>query len=242
MARTRRRSAAAGLVVFLLLGVLVAVGLYVGDRYAHDRAERESASQLQDQLGTPTPPSVYVAGWPFLTQVLARHLKTVHVVADGIGTSSSAGGSTVPVAHADLVLTDVTSPDWFQTMTADRVEGTALMKYADLGSLSSVPLTYAGGGRLQVEQSTSFFGTSVMALVTGTPRLDVGAQTITLADPKVSIAGRELPDAVATALLAAVLKPIPVTGLPFGLTLSSVSAEDDGLHLGLEGDRIEFRR
>ncbi|WP_375431176.1 DUF2993 domain-containing protein [uncultured Friedmanniella sp.] len=242
-AKRRRNAAGVGLLVFLLLGVLVAVGLFAADRYALGRTERESAAQLRGQLGTPTVPTVEVEGWPFLTQVLARDLKRVHVVADGIGAApTAASGSTVRVSRADLVLTDVTSSDWFQTMTAQHVEGTALMEYAELGSLSSVPLTYAGDGRLRVEQSTSFFGASVTALVTGTPRLDVDAQTIILADPTISVAGIELPEATAAALLRALVKPIPVTGLPFNLTLSSLAAEDDGLHAGLEGNKVDFHR
>lgn len=243
MAGTRRRRGGAGLLVLLVLVVLVALGLFVGDRYALGRAERTAADQLQGQLGTPAAPAVDIGGWPFLTQVLTRHLNTVHVVADGVSAGpSGTGGRAVHVSHTDLVLADVTSPDWFQTMTARHAEGSALMAYADLGSLSSVPLTYAGNGRLQVEQSTSFFGTSVKALVTGTPRLDVGTQTITLADPTIAVGGVELPEATAAALLQAVVRPIPVSGLPFGLTLSSVRAEDDGLHLGLQGDDVQFHR
>jgi hypothetical protein len=244
MARTRRRRAAGvGLLVFLLLGVLVAVALFAGDRYALGRTERAAAAQLQDQLGTPAAPSVTIAGWPFLTQVLRQDLKSVHVVADGSGAApAGAGGGAVRVGHTDLVLTDVTSSDWFQTMTARHAEGTALVAYGNVGSLASVPLTYAGAGRLQVAKSTSFFGTTVEALVTGTPRLNVTAQTITLADPTVKVGGVDLPDSTSGALLQALVRPIPVEGLPFGLTLSSVSAEDDGLHLGLQGDKLTFHR
>ena len=242
-AAPRSRAAGVSLVVLLLVGVLVAVGLYAGDGYALGRTERAAQAQLQSQLGTPSAPSVDIERRPFLTQVLARHLRSVHVVADGVGTASTGGsGSSVPVQHTDLVLSDVTTSDWFTTMTARHVDGTALLAYADLGTLSSTPLSYAGDGKMKIEQTTSFFGAQVRALVTGTPRLDVDAQTITLADPTLSIGGLDLPAATAAALLATLVKPIPVEGLPFGLTLSSVAAEDDGLHLGLKGDQVEFRR
>lgn len=243
MAQTRRRSSAGvGLAVFLLLGALVVVGLYAGDRYVLGRTEREAAAQLQTQLGTPQPPSVQVAGWPFLTQVAARHVRSVRVIADDVGTASSGGGTSVPVAHTDLVLTDVTSPDWFQTMTAAQVAGTALVAYGNVGLLSNVPLAYAGDGRLRADTSATVFGAQIHAQITGTPQLDVRAQTITLGDAKVQVGGTTLPDVVSDALLRAVLKPIPVAGLPFGLTLSSVAAEDDGLHVGLEGTDVELRR
>lgn len=242
-AKRRGNGGRVALVVFLLLGVLVAVGLYAGDGYALRRAESATATQLQSQLGTPNAPSVDIEGRPFLTQVVARHLRTVHVVADDVGTAGTgSGASAVPVQHTDLVLSDVTTTDWFHTMTAKHVDGTALLAFGDLGKLSSVPLTYAGDGRLQVAQTTSVFGAQVKALVTGTPRLDVDAQTITLADAKLSLGGVEVPDVAAAALLKTLLTPIPVEGLPFELTLSSVTAEDDGLHLGLQGNDVEFRR
>ena len=71
------------LLVLLLLGG----GLYFGDRYAEQRAERETAAELQAQLGTPTPPAVDIEGPPFLTQVAARSVGTVRVVADDIPAS-----------------------------------------------------------------------------------------------------------------------------------------------------------
>ena len=51
--------------------MLLLAGLYVGDRYAHRRAEQQVAALLQSQLGTPQPPTVDIEGFPFLTQVAA---------------------------------------------------------------------------------------------------------------------------------------------------------------------------
>jgi len=235
----RRRGAGTGLLVFLLIGVVIAGGLYALDRYAAGRVERQAAAQLQTELGTPTTPTVDVTGWPFLTQVVTQHLRSVHVVADDVG---GGGASTVPVAHTDLVLTGVHSTDWFHTMTADHAEGTALVDYADLGAVSTAPLTYAGDGRLRVVQKTSFFGTDLEATVTGTPQLDVRDQTLTLADPQVSLGSVAIPQGTADALLQSIVRPIPVTGLPFGLTLSSVTAADDGLHVGVVGDHVPLQR
>ena len=62
-----------------------------------------------------------IAGFPFLTQVAVGSIRTVHVVGDQLG---SANDAPLVVAHADLVLTDVTSDDWFATMTAGHAEGT----------------------------------------------------------------------------------------------------------------------
>lgn len=243
MARKRGNGSAVALVVLLLVGVLVAIGLYLGDAYVLRRTERAAAGELQGQLGTPTAPAVDIEGRPFLTQAVGRRLRTVHVVADDVGTASTGSNvTTVPVQHVDLVLSDVTTTDWYQTMKARRVDGTALLAYSDLGTLSSVPLTYAGGGRLQAEQKVTIIGANLTATVTGTPQLDVGAQTITLGDPQISLGSVNIPQGTADALLRTIVKPIQVDGLPFGLTLSSVSAEDDALHAGLQGGDVTFSR
>jgi hypothetical protein len=239
MARRRGSSAAVGFVVVLVVAVLVALGLFFADRYAANRVEREAAGRLQSELDTPVAPSVDVEGWPFLTQVVGRHVRSVHVVADDLGTG---GSSTVPVAHADLVLTDITSDDWFQTMTARHAEGTARLDYADLGSVAGAPLTYTGNGRVQVRSSTSLAGLTIEATVTGTPQLDAGSQSITLGDPDVRVAGLDLPGATGDALVRTLVKPIPVSGLPFGLRLRSMAPADDGLHVGLQGDGLQLTR
>ena len=56
------------------------------------------------------------------------------------------------------------------------------------------------------------------------------------------MAGYTLPDVVAQQLIKAVVRPIPLEGIPFELRVSSVDAEDDGLHVGLEGRDIPVRR
>ena len=239
MARRRGRGWAVGLVVLLVVAALAVVGLSVGDGYAEERVEREASRQLQSELGLPTAPRVDVEGSPFLPQVAAQRLRSVHVVADDLPRSSR---STVPIAHVDLVLTDVTTDDWFRTLTAARAEGTARVDYPALAEVAGLPLTYAGGGRLQTRASSSVFGLNVAATVTGTPRLDVAEQTIVLADPDVRVIGVDLPKPAARALVAGVTRPIPVTGLPFGLRLTSITPEDDGLHVSLQGDDVPVSR
>ena len=238
MAARRRRSRATGLVVLLVVAALAVVGLYLGDRYAEDRVERDEASQLQTDLGTSAAPVVDVEGWPFLTQVAARRVDRVHVVADDL----VGGGSPVPVEHLDLVLTDVTTRDWYQTLEAAYAEGTAQLDYDALTTLTKVPLTSAGGGRVQLERRTSLFGTDVVARVTGTPLLDVEAQTVTLADPEMRVGDVQLPAATAEALLRTVVQPIPLTGLPLGLRIGGLEATETGVVAQVTGTAVVLRR
>ena len=112
------------------------------------------------------------------------------------------------------MLTDVSSTDWFATMTVSHAEGTARIDYPALQAVAGAPLTYVGNGRLQIVQTATIVGREVKAEITGRPELDAEAQTITLTDPEITVAGVELPGFTADALLRALLKPIPVTGDP----------------------------
>ena len=225
--------------VVLLVLILLGGGLYLGDRYAEQRAERQAAARLQSQLGTPDRPTVDIEGRPFLTQVVARSVGRVRMVADDI---PAAGDGTLPVAHADLVLTDITSADRYATMTVSHAEGSARIDYAALQAVAGAPLTYVGNGRLQIVNTTTVLGREVEAEITGRPQLDAEDQTITLTDPEITVAGVDLPGFTADALLRALLKPIPVTGIPLDLRLSSIDPQDDGLYAGVVGDGITLTR
>lgn len=237
--RTRRSSALPALLVVVLVLALIGGGLYLADGYTERRAEREAAVALQQQLGTPTPPAVDIEGRPFLTQVVARSVGTVRVVADNI---PATGDGTLPVAHADLVLTDITSTDWFASMTVSHAEGTARIDYAALQGVAGVPLSYVGNGRLQILSTATVVGREVQATIIGAPRLNAEDQTITLSDPEITVAGVDLPGFTADALLRALLKPIPVTGVPLGLRLTSIDPQDSGLYAGVAGDAILITR
>jgi hypothetical protein len=232
---SRRRSGLTFLIVLVVLAGLVVAGLYAADGWARQRVEGQIAAQLQKSFATPAPPAVTIEGSPFLTQLATRNVQQVHVVADDLGTTNN---SALPIAHADLIISDTTTTDWFQTMTASHIEGTGLVDYAALQRVANMPLSYAGEGRIRTESTTTIFGRSVVAQITGVPKLDAEKQEISLSDPKITVAGVNLPEFSAEALLRAVLKPIPVTGLPLGLGLSSVAAEENSLRVGVVADQV----
>jgi uncharacterized glyoxalase superfamily protein PhnB len=234
----RHRSALTFVAVVVLLAGLLAAGLYGADRWAQQRIERQAAENLHTALATPGEPDVSIEGFPFLSQVATRNVRQMHVIADDLGITAD---NTLAVAHLDLLLTDVMTTDWFETMTAAHGEGTALIDYAALERVATVPLSYAGQGRIQMETTTTLFGARVVAQITGSPRLEPGEQTITLADPTIKVADVNLPDFAATALIRTVIKPIPLKGLPLGLAATSVAAEADGLRIGVAADDVPLQ-
>jgi hypothetical protein len=237
MAR-RRSGVLPWLVVLVLVTGLLTAGLVVGDRWARATVEQRVAEQLQVSLGTPERPRVAIAGFPFLMQVLNRDVRAVQVGADDLGKGNDA---LLPVHHGDFTVTDVTSKDWYRTMTAGHIEGVALLSYDDLAKLANVPISYVSDGRVEIDVTAQVLGASIHAKITGKPRLEPNQQAITLADPKITVAEFNLPDLTAQALLRALVKPIPLTGIPLGLKLTSVGAEGDGLHLVVAGDDVALR-
>lgn len=226
-------------IVVVVVAAVLAVAFYGVDAYAHARVDREIATQLQTELGTPQPPAVDVEGRPFLTQVASRRLREVHVVADDVGRTN---GAPLPIRHADLTLHDVTTTDFWTTMNVARADGTALVDHEALKQAAGVPLVYSGNGRYTVDGTQRLYGLTVQATVTGRLALDAADQTVSLADPTVKVSGYTLPDVVAQQLITAVVRPIPLEGIPFELRVTSVDAADDGLHVGLEGEDIPVRR
>ena len=122
-----RGSPLVSVLIIIASVVLLCAGLYVADRYADRRAERRVAAELQAHLGTPQPPQVNIEGFPFLTQVAAGSVGKVHVVGDQLGETSNAP---LILAHADLVMADVVTNDWFKTMQISHTEGTARIDYS----------------------------------------------------------------------------------------------------------------
>jgi LmeA-like phospholipid-binding len=223
-------------ILIIILGIaLLGTGLYFGDRFAQHRAEQRAAAALQPRLGTPQPPQVNIEGFPFITQVASRSIDRVHILADQIGTTNEA---LLALAHADLVLMDVVTEDWFKTMTIRHAEGTALLDYATLSALAGAPTTFASDGRVEHVIKTTVLGRDVEAVISGTPRLDAKDQTMTLSDAKISVAGVNLPEFTAQALLAALLNPIPLKGMPLGMTVTRITVAEDGAHLDLVGDNL----
>jgi len=241
-ASRRDQHGAAGVrfaIVFVVVAAVLAGLFYGADAYAHRRVEREVAASLQSELGTPQPPAVDVEGRPFLTQLATRRMGEVHVVADDVGETNDAA---LPIRHVDLTLHDVTTTDWWKTMNVARAEGTALVDHEALRQAAGTPLTYAGNGRYTVQGNQSLYGLTVDATVSGRLALDEADQTISLADATVEVAGYTLPDVVAQQLIRAVVRPIPLEGIPFELRVTSVDARDDGLHVGLGGADIPVTR
>jgi hypothetical protein len=223
----------------LLVGVLLGGLLFGSDRLAQQIAESRVSHQLQAELGTPTPPTVTVAGFPFLTQLLRQSFDSVHLVADHVELPAA---KPVPLKHLDLNLHQVTVRDRFTTFDAVRVDGAATLDYGDLSTLIAFPIAYARDGKVEVQLKTTVVGVPITARIVGRPKVDSAAQTLTLSDPEITLAGVDVPRSTSQALLSTLLKPVAISGIPYGLTLTGVTADEQGLEATIEGRLVTFSR
>jgi hypothetical protein len=224
---------------FVLLGVLLA-GLLVGaDRAVVHVVEARVGSHLRAELGTPSAPAVEIEHFPFLTQLVRGSLSSVHVVADDVPAPDA---QSTDLAHVDLRLHGVTTSDRFRTVAARQVDGTATLDYATLTKVVGHPVRYQPDGRLRLTTDTTMGALGVGATVVGTPVVNVADQTLTLADARVSVAGVEFPAGASAALLGGLLKPVPITGILYNLSVRSLTATPDGLVASVAGTDVTFSR
>jgi LmeA-like phospholipid-binding len=220
---------------FVVLGVVLAGLLLVADRVVVHLVDGRVASQLQTELGTPTRPQVQIEHFPFLTQLLRGSLSSVHLVADGIPARDP---KSTGLAHVDLRLHTVRSPDRYRTFTADRVEGTATLDYPSAQRLIGYPVAYLAPGKVALTAKT-ILGSATVA---GLPAVDVDRQTLTLDRPVVAVAGVEVPASASEMILGSLLKPVPLSGIPYGLSVRGITATQDGLVASLSGTDVTFSR
>lgn len=233
-ARRRRQP----LLVFVIVLVVLAGVLVAADRIVAAVVESQVASRLQTQLASVAAPDVTVDGFPFVTQAVAGDLLAVHVVADGINSAPGQPEGAVRIAHTDLRLTDVRSPDWYTTVTAGSVEGTAELDYAAISALAGYPVSYADDNRVQVDVERMVLGVRVNAAVTGVLTVDAATQTLTITDPKSTFARIGVSDNVTRAVLDLVVKPIPLTGIPLGLQVNSLTPTGTSVVVGIAGSDV----
>ena len=105
------------------------------------------------------------------------------------------------------------------------MDGVATVDYAAAKSLTGLTLTYAREDRVEVTVETRIVNLPVRATIVGRPQVDVQEQTLTLADPEISVGGVDVPETTSRALLNTLLKPVPITGVPFGLDITDVTAQ-----------------
>jgi len=203
--------------IALLMIVGIVALLVVGDRVAAHYAENKVAAGIQDAEHLPSTPDVTIHGIPFLTQLVNGRYHNVEVVVHGF----RGAGVTVDVVDAHLrgvllPFSDVIHGD-VNGVPVDRVDGAAVVSYAELTRVvgHGVTYAYAGNGRIKA----SLGGVS--------------------AEVRVSVNGRDLVLSPFSGSVGAADVLLP--HLPFHLHLESVTATGDGVRIVVGARHVVFR-
>ena len=227
----------------VLLALVVRAGLAVGGAFLFDdriRAEVEGqvAANLKQSVPFTVLPTVEIEGHPIAWHLLTREFPSVRVQGAQATTPVDAT-RTLTLLNVDVRLTHVTLGD--ATIDARQLQGSARTTWADVSALSGVAISDAGQGREAASGSAEVLGRRVNATLTGVPALDAAAQTVTIADAQVEVAGIRLPEQATRALVDALVRPFHLP-LPHGLRLDGIAPRPDGLGLSVTGREVRLPR
>ena len=215
-----------------IIVAVVLVGLLVGaDRVAAAVAESTLASKIQSSQKLSQKPSVSIDGFPFLTQVIARHFG--HATIDIRGLVAS--GVPISDIHADVTGVHVSSG--YNSAMVDTLVATAMLNYSDL---SSAVTNLAGIGQVQVSQGTGGQLKATYSLV----GIDVSAQVAVslLAGNTIELKS----GAIDTGLLGSLTTPagfdvkIPLGNLPFGMQLKDLAVTSTAVDISATGHNVSL--
>ena len=224
-------------VALVVLAALVVGGVVVFDGAIRDEVEHQVAVSLGGAVPFETTPEVTIEGYPFAWYAVRREFESVRVRGGGAIPVAVDADTTIAFDDVDVTLTTVVPST--DDVRAASLTGTGRLGYADLSTLAEAEVRHDGGDRLVFERQVQLFGLSFAAALSGKPALDRGAQTLTLADPEVDIAGVRLPAQATQAVIDLVAEPFGVP-LPYGLRLDAVTPAADGLRVDVTGVDVVF--
>jgi hypothetical protein len=154
----RRRRTGRNLLISLVCLVVLLVALDFGARAF---AENEAAIQIQKH-GFPNKPSVQIAGFPFLTQVITRHFDQITIQSGNIPAGQ------VTISKLSVVADNVHLNSHFNGGTAGPLHGTIVIGLGVIGNALSAAatITSALGGGASALKIASVGGNKVKGSLT----------------------------------------------------------------------------
>jgi len=212
-ARYRRRRRKWPLVTLIVI-VLI---LVVADRAANAYTEDQMASQVQSSLELSGKPHVTIQGFPFLTQLAARDLRTVDITASN---ETAGPGGQLEIASLNATLHGM-HINGLNSATIDQFNASALVTFTALAKVGGIPqgITLSPDGPNQVKANISIgpISETAVAQVTQSGDSQINVKIIDAGDIPLSFLGS----------LANFSFSIPK--LPAGVSIQSVSVTQQGV-------------
>ena len=218
-ARARRRRRRWPWITVLVL-VLV---LVLADRAANAYAEDQMASQIQSSLALSGKPSVTIQGFPFLTQLAARNLRTVDVNASN---ETAGPGGQLEIASLTATLHGM-HIHGTNSATVDQFTASALVTFTALANAGGIPqgITLSADGPNQIKATVDILGFSS----------DATAKVTQVGPNKINVKVTNFGGVPADVLGSLTDFNITIPKLPAGVTIQSISITQQGLRITAAG-------
>jgi len=230
----KQRSRGRKWLVWIVVVVVVLVGLDFG---AKAFAQGKIASEIKSH-GFPAKPSVSIAGFPFLTQVVARDIHQITI------SSSNIKAGPVTVTSLKVVADSVKVSSSFSGGTTGPVHGTVLISLGALGDALSAagPLAgFLGGGGLKVVSVGNTKVKGSLNLAGGILSWSATWKVVAAGPNEIGlhlVSSSGLPSALAR---PAQNIRLPLKSLPLGLQMTGgLNSSSNGIEVGVKADSISF--
>jgi hypothetical protein len=203
--------------------IVIILVLVVGDRVANAYAENQMASQFQSSLELSGKPHVTIQGFPFLTQLAARDLRTVDITASN---ETAGPGGQLEIATLNATLHGM-HINGLNSATIDQFNASALITFTALGKVGGIPqgITLSADGPNQVKANISIGPLSDTAVAQVTQS---GAGQINV---KIIDAG-----GIPTSVLGSLANfSFSIPKLPAGVSIQSVRVTQQGVLITVNG-------
>lgn len=230
-----------GLRIFLFTTVIGLVLVGAADRIAVWAVADQIATRAQSAEDLAERPEVSLGGFPFLTQVAAGRYQDVTIEVRGFAQD----GARIDRVRAELVgvrlpLSDVIRQD-VDRVPVDRVDAEVDLTFDDVNAYllaqgSQVQVGAAGQG-IEVGGTVNILGVDYP--MSGTADIGIAPEAVTFT-PRELTAGLSAvlpPDLVETARSLLTVQ-VPVTGLPFNMSLRSATVAGDRLMFEAGGENV----
>ncbi len=230
----KQRSRGRKWLVWIVVIVVVLVALDFG---AKAFAQGKIASEIKSH-GFPAKPSVSIAGFPFLTQVVARDVHQITI------SSSNINAGPVTITSLKVVADSVKVNSSFSGGSTGPVHSTLLISLGALGDALSAagPLAgFIGGGGLKVRSVGADKVKGSLNLAGGILSWSATWRVVAAGPNQIGlhlVSSSGLPSALAGPARNITL---PLQSLPLGLRMSGgLNSSSNGISVGVKADSVSF--
>ncbi|MFJ4655784.1 DUF2993 domain-containing protein [Nocardia sp. NPDC088792] len=223
----------------LILIIVLAIALVVGDRVAVVMAQNEIGRKIAAAYNLPNQPSVDITGIPFLTQAVDGKYQKIDI---RVGDWSQ---EKLSVHNLDVTLTDVSAPlsDVLQNRTSNLVaataSATAVVPYDTVQGFAPTGVKSISNGPdgLHVTGTFSVEGIPVPATVVVTVAPTSDGIEVTPVSVQAAAGG---PTLSLSLLKQALTFTVPLEKLPLGAQLTSIQPGANGLQVTAVAHTVRF--